>query len=96
MKKITTVMLLVGFLCLQVTAAVAKPVEVENEVLVVAEDELVELTAQEKFTDLMVIMKELVQQKIESGEELKRDDIIIDDFELEPEQGFKIYYYIAD
>jgi len=89
-------MLLVGLLCLQVTAAVAKPVEVESEVLVVAEDELVELTAQEKFTDLMVIMKELVQQKIESGEELERDDIIIDDFELEPEQGFKIYYYIAD
>jgi hypothetical protein len=44
----------------------------------------------------MVIMKELVQQKIDSEKELQRENIIIDDFELEPEQGFKIYYYIAN
>ena len=94
MKKVTAVLLLIAFLCLQVTTAFAKTIEVESQVLVIEENELIELSAQKKFNDLIVIIKELVRQKIDSDEEVKLDQITIVNFKLVPEQGFKIYYYL--
>ena len=71
--------------------AEAKEVEVENEVIVVAENKLVEIAAQKKFDDLIMIMKELVKQKL-AQQELEIKNITILDFELLPQQGFEINY----
>ncbi|MGM0502828.1 MAG: hypothetical protein ACQERJ_09880 [Bacillota bacterium] len=92
MKKIAGVMLVITILCLQVTTVFANPIEVESQVLVVAEDKLVELSAQKKFNNLMVLMKELVRQERDDKELVKLEEITIVNFELVPEQGFKIYY----
>ena len=67
-------------------------IEVESEVLFVAENELVELSAQKKFDDLLMIMKELVKQEVESESEIKLEAIKISNFKLVPQQGFEIYY----
>lgn len=92
MKQNTTLLLVVIFLLLSVQVVDAQEITVESKVLMITEDELVELSAQKKFDNLVMIMKELV--KINSKEELKITEIIINDFNLIPKQGYKINYII--
>ena len=81
-----------GLVFLQAPLAIAQTIEVENKVIMVAENELVELSAQKKFDGLIMIMQELVKQKIESNEEIEIEEINIVNFELIPQEGFKIHY----
>ncbi|MBM7556953.1 hypothetical protein [Halanaerobacter jeridensis] len=90
MKRILSLLLVLSFLISSIAIVEAKEIEVEDQVLLVAEDELVELSAQKKFEDLIMIMKELVQAKAESKVEL--EEIKISNFELLPQERFKIYY----
>ena len=90
MKKVVAIILLMGLVFLQAPLAIAQTIEVENKVIMVAEDELVELSAQKKFDGLIMIMQELVKQKIGSDEEIEEINIV--NFELIPQEGFKIYY----
>ena len=92
MKKVVAIILLMGLVFLQAPLAIAQTIEVENKVIMVAENELVELSAQKKFDGLIMIMQELVKQKIESNEEIEIEEINIVNFELIPQEGFKIYY----
>ena len=91
-KQITTVVLILSFLLLTGEIAFAEKIEVENEVILVAENRLVELSAQKKFNDLVMIMKEMVKRELKDKEDIKLEQVTISNFELIPEQGFKIYY----
>ena len=91
-KQITTVVLILSFLLLTGEIAFAEKIEVENEVILVAENRLVELSAQKKFNDLVMIMKEMVKRELKDKEDIKLEQVTISNFDLIPEQGFKIYY----
>ena len=92
MKKVVAIILLMGLVFLQAPLAIAQTIEVENKVIMVAETALVELSAQKKFDGLIMIMQELVKQKIESNQEIEIEENNIVKFELMPQEGFKIHY----
>ena len=94
MKEGTALILVITFLLLSVQIVDAQEIEVESRVLNVSENELVELSAQQKFDDLIIIMKELVKQNIK--EKVKLKEILINDFNLLPEQGYKINYQLLN
>ena len=93
-KKRVIIFSLIAFLFLTSLPVGAEEINVKSQVLVVSENKLVELSAQQKFDDLIVIMKELVKAELKEDKELKIAEITITDFELVPEQGFKIYYQL--
>ena len=86
--------LVLSFLLLLGSTADAEEISVESKMILVAEDELVELSARKKFDGLVMIMKELVREKIEDENEISLEEITISNFELVPQNGFKIYYYL--
>ena len=93
-KKGVIIFSLISFLFLTSLPVGAEDINVESQVLVVSENKLVELSAQQKFDDLIVIMKELVKAELKEDEEVEIAEITITDFELVPGQGFKIYYQL--
>ena len=92
MKQGLVFILVLSVLMLVVPNTEAREIEVETKVIIVAEDKLVELSAQKKFDDLIMIMKELVKQEVKNNKEIKVEEVEIINFELIPKEGFKIYY----
>ena len=95
MKKLI-ILLAVAVVLLQAPAVSAQVMKAEGEVIVVNEEQLIELAGQEKFGDLMGVLKKLVQKNLpaEGAEEqaVFTGQITILDFKYLPAGKLKIYY----
>ena len=95
MKKII-ILLVAVVIFLQAPAASAQVMKAEGEVIVVEEEQLIELAGQEKFADLMGVLKKLVQNNLPAaGEEeqvASTAQITILDFKYLPEGKLEIHY----
>ena len=93
MMKRLIVFLLIGIVFCSGQLVNAKLVEVDSKVVVVSQDELAEFASQEKFEDIDLMMKKLVQDKVSTEvNEIKLEEIKIIKFEYEADGRIKIYY----
>ena len=92
MNKLVVLCLVISILALQTPLVMGATIEATSEVLVVDEEELVEITTQQKFNDITKIMQKLVQQNISTEEEVELEEIEIINFAYSEQNKIKIYY----
>ncbi len=88
------VILVIGIVLSYGGVVSAQVVEVDSEVVVISQDELAGLASQEKFEDIDLMMKKLVQDKVSTEvKEIKLEEIKIIKFEYEADGKIEIYYW---